>query len=186
MLPKTHRYIADRALDQIKGRGIYLNETYFRVGNVAPDFSPYHKMIRHYKEDSLEYVEQSILELSNNIKNANNNMLKTDLISLKAGIICHYAADYFCYPHFNNIKFTESTLNIKDHINYEKELDEYIKYHKTEFISEYAFKSFNDLLEKNIGIYNNTKKTKNDINLALSTVINLLSNINRWSTSLVI
>lgn len=178
MLPKTHLYIADFTLDQIKGRGIYLNEKFFKIGNVIPDFSPYHKFIRHYQNNSLEYVERTVSEIIGS----------TDIneISFKSGVICHYLADYFCYPHFNNMTF--NSKDIAKHIQYETELNDYVE----EFITnkgkvdEYRFKDIHQIITSNTTAYNNSRDFNEDLNTALSIVNNFIINSSTWGKPILV
>lgn len=170
MTPSTHIKIAKIALEQIKGRSIYLNEKAFILGNVVPDFSPYHKIIRHYQENSFEYLVRAV-----------SDVIETKELgekSFKLGIICHYISDYFCYPHFNNMKF--SSKDIMEHIMYEKDLEIFSKSYRADLIKEYTVKDLVTLIDNVTQEYSNTMRHKNDMESALSGVINLIGNISKW------
>lgn len=174
MFPNTHIYIADMVIDQIKGDNINLNKTAFRTGSILPDFSPYHKHIKHYRDKSFTFVEKSI----DNLGESKN----IDDLSLRLGIISHYLADYFCYPHFNNMTFTSK--DILGHIKYEKELNTYIRTFSNKFTEEYKFKSFIQLIESSTGEYKNSRVFDEDLESSLMIIINLITNVKGWNIEL--
>lgn len=161
-------------LDQIKGDNINLNKTAFRTGSILPDFSPYHKCIKHYKDKSFTFVEKSIDNLGNS-KDIND-------LSLRLGIISHYLADYFCYPHFNNMTFTSK--DILGHIGYERELDKYIRTFNNRFTEEYEFRNFIQLIEASTNEYKNNKIFDEDLESSLMIIINLITNVKGWNIRL--
>ena len=81
---------------EAKRNGVELNKGLYLLGNLLPDFNPYHKYVKHYKDYSLDYVHR----LVNGIDISNLNEA-----SFKLGILGHYLTDYFCYPHNNNMTF---------------------------------------------------------------------------------
>lgn len=172
MLAKTHLHIANFAIDQVKGKGIYLNDRLFKIGSVLPDYSPYHKYVRHYREESQKYVEDTLNSL---VGSSNINE-----ISFKAGIASHYLADYFCYPHFNNMALT--TKDALEHLRYEYMLDKEVEklLGKQGHIKEYSFDDIQSILTKHTEIYKNNKQFIEDINLSLSVIINTLGNLEKW------
>lgn len=174
MFPNTHIYIADRVLDQIKGDNINLNKQAFRTGSILPDFSPYHKCVKHYKDKSFTFVDKSIARLEDS-KDIND-------LSLRLGIISHYLADYFCYPHFNNMTFTSK--DILCHIKYERELNKYIEKFDNKFTKEYEFKNFIQLIDASTNEYKNNKVFEEDLESSLMVIINLITNVNSWGNKI--
>lgn len=175
LLPIVHKKIAQVSIDQLRGKNIYLNNKMFEIGNVIPDFSPYHKFIRHYKKSSLEHITKEI-EKTSMIEDIN-------IKSLKLGIISHYLSDYYCYPHFNNMGFT--TKDIMKHINYERSMADYIEDYEVIKHKEYEFGSLNKLIDSKTYDYNNNKEFKEDIDTAISIVINLVNNIDSWGNKII-
>lgn len=174
MFPDTHIYIADRVIDQLKGDNINLNNTAFKTGSVIPDFSPYHKYVKHYKDNSFEFVENSICKLGES-KNITE-------LSFKLGIVSHYLADYFCYPHFNNMTCTSK--DILGHIKYERELSKYVEKYSKDFTKGYKFNNFVELMEASTDDYKNNKRFEEDLKSSLMIVANLITNVKSWDLRL--
>lgn len=100
-------------------------------GSIAPDILPKYRFIRHYKDESIDYIGKEIIKiiyLSRYIEF--NNILDPiaiKILSKKIGIISHYLADYVCLPHANRWTFTKSTNSMVNHIKYESDLNEFAK-----------------------------------------------------------
>lgn len=99
--------------------------------SIAPDLLPFFKFIPHYKEESIHYVARQIVDLiylsqRHNLEDQDQFLNK--YFSKKLGVVSHYLADYTCYPHSRRIRCT-SGKNSRDHIQYEKSLNTYLKDH---------------------------------------------------------
>lgn len=100
-------------------------------GSIAPDILPKYRFIRHYKDESIDYIAKEIIKIiyiSRYIEF--NNILDPiaiKILSKKIGIISHYLADYVCLPHANRWTFTKSTNSMVNHIKYESDLNEFAK-----------------------------------------------------------
>lgn len=100
-------------------------------GSIAPDILPKYRFIRHYKDESIDYIGKEIIKIiyiSRYIEF--NNILDPiaiKILSKKIGIISHYLADYVCLPHANRWTFTKSTNSMVNHIKYESDLNEFAK-----------------------------------------------------------
>ena len=97
--------------------GIRLHRGSFVFGNVLPDIYFSFVTRPHTIDHTLEMVSKKIAKLM--------NMKQTDAyssrdFSRRLGVICHYYADYFCYPHTNRYPG-----DLKDHVIYEKALCRY-------------------------------------------------------------
>lgn len=97
-------------------------------GSIAPDYLPYYKIKSHYKKDSLDFIAREIVSLILvyrfvDFNNMNKSML--NYLSRKIGVISHYMCDFTCRPHMLNQSFKN---NMKEHIDYEKRLNEFSKY----------------------------------------------------------
>ncbi len=99
-------------------------------GSIAPDFLPKYKFIRHYKDESIDYVVKEIIKiifLSRYVDfNRGIDFITIKLLSRKIGIISHYLTDFVCAPHAKRWTFVGS---MKKHIKYEKDLDTHAKHH---------------------------------------------------------
>lgn len=96
-------------------------------GSIAPDYLPYYKIKSHYKNDSLDFIVREIttLILVYRFVDFNNmNKLMLNYLSRKIGVISHYMCDFTCRPHMLNQSFKK---NMKEHMDYEKKLNEFAK-----------------------------------------------------------
>lgn len=172
MLTQSHVIISQMVYREAKRNGVELNKGLYLLGNIIPDFNPYHKYVKHYKDYSLDYVYR----LVNGIDISNLNEA-----SFKLGILGHYLTDYFCYPHNNNMTFKN---DFKEHVIYESNLNEYLKgTYKQLDTRTYKFKNFKSLLDGAYLEYKNKKEFKEDITNSLWVNINLIMNIEKWSLS---
>nr|WP_282957727.1 zinc dependent phospholipase C family protein [Peptoniphilus catoniae] len=128
-----------------------LNIDKLQWGAIAPDVLPYYKLIRHYKEESIDYIAKEIVSLIYLCRYADLHGDKDSLLlkylSKKIGIISHYLCDYNCYPHAYRMTFINS---MKSHIKYESDLGIYAENHE--------FAEINWDIAK-LNIYNNGKKS---------------------------
>lgn len=159
-----------------------LNKEKLLWGSVAPDILPQYKFIRHYKDESLNYIAKEIMKIifvSRYIEfNKILDPIAIMVLSKKIGIISHYLSDYVCLPHAKRWTFVDSMFK---HVKYESRLNDFAK--------TYDFKNnvINvDDIDIHDGEFNNLKskikeyiddvvkeyslKTgfKNDLNFALS------------------
>jgi len=88
VLTQSHLFIAKKITKKL-GKGF--NHNYFYLGNIAPDFIPYHQKKKHEFNYSFPYILNEIDSLE--------TMTDISSISFKMGIITHYLADFFCKAH---------------------------------------------------------------------------------------
>lgn len=99
--------------------GIVLDTESFLFGCVLPDISckflikPH--LLKNYQKQTLKRI-QRLLEIRQ------GSVFFGKKYSRRLGIICHYYADFFCYPH--NSKYTGDIIS---HVNYEKMLYQVLK-----------------------------------------------------------
>lgn|SRR5574344_355427 len=133
----------------------------FIIGSVEPDFNPfsylrgtlhYQSLRGHNNPNTTKYIEKEI-------KIYENKALKTVFDYFKLGVLIHYLADSFTYPH--NIKFKGT---IKDHLIYEDNLHySFLKYLNNSNTYEYHKHNFLEFLRKYHQKYLNKKPSyKND------------------------
>jgi len=122
---ETHKIIASNIYDNIFNiYGLKLDKEKLLWGSIAPDYLPQFKLIRHYKEESLQFIVNEILKIIflsrlSDIHNSKCDPLTVKLFSKKIGIISHYLSDYTCFPHANRWTFTDCMIK---HIKYENNL----------------------------------------------------------------
>lgn len=97
---------------------------------MAPDVLPKYKLIRHYKDESINRIAKDIMRLifvSRYINfNKVNDPIAIKLLSREIGIISHYLSDYVCYPHANRWTFVGS---MRKHVKYESSLNDFARTH---------------------------------------------------------
>lgn len=96
MNPIIHMFMAHSIRKNVRKRtGEKLNLIGFIYGNILPDLAKRFDSIPHYMETSLNYISDVAAELSANYETSNRSFD----YSKNMGIITHYIADYFCFPH---------------------------------------------------------------------------------------
>lgn len=110
--------------------GLKLDKEKLLWGSIAPDILPKYRFIRHYKDESIDYIIKEIIKIifmSRYVDfNGGVDSITIKLLSRKIGIISHYLTDYVCAPHAKRWTFIGS---MKKHIRYEKDLNNYVKHH---------------------------------------------------------
>lgn len=164
MIIGSHLLIAEYLYDYlVEETGVKLNLRKFRFGNIKPDIKSQAYQVEHTFESSFEMVKgihDSILQPQTSLKE----------LSLQLGVISHFVSDYFCFYHYDAVKFKES---ISNHLKYEYALHKIIK--KTLKNNELSFPedddlSFRDVILKFRQLYQeNSKDLLMDIVFALST-----------------
>lgn len=161
----SHKIIASEIYDGIFDiYGLKLDKDRLLWGSICPDILPQFKIVRHYKEESLNYIAKEIMKiifLSRRLDlNKNIDPLTMKILSKRIGIISHYLSDYMCLPHANRWTFYDSMIK---HIKYESELNDFVVTH--DFNKNVI--SFNDL-----DIYDiNVKELKNKIKEYIENVV---------------
>ena len=98
--------------------GVQLFEGSFLFGNILPDIYFSFVTRPHTVEHTLGLVNKKIRKLMN-MKQKHAYIGRR--FSRRLGVICHYYADFFCYPHTSDY-----TGDLKDHVRYEKALHRYL------------------------------------------------------------
>lgn len=112
MVLGTHRTIAENVyLTLLNEQNIKLNRGLFIAGNMFPDLHIDYIKEKHYKSFCYEKIREAIIDLSKTKMNLKE-------FSFRAGIICHYLSDFFCYPHEQEWRYLKG--NTKEHIIFEE------------------------------------------------------------------
>ena len=122
MRKKSHISLARYLVREMKLDGLVKHKKAFYLGSILPDLTP--KMITSPHEfstsyDGLQCTIRSIAE--EGLEEEWNERA----LWRKVGVVLHYVADYFTFPH--NTSFNG---NLKDHCIYESEM----KYYMREFV----------------------------------------------------
>lgn len=128
---ETHKIIATNIYDNVfKIYGLKLDKDTLLWGSISPDILPQYKFIRHYQDESINYISKEIMKIifiSRYIEfNQILDPITIKILSRKIGVISHYLSDYVCLPHARRWTFADSMIK---HIKYESSLNEYAPKH---------------------------------------------------------
>ena len=130
----SHKIIATNIHDSVFDiYGLKLDKNKLLWGSICPDILPQYRFIRHYKEESLNYIAKEIMKvvfISRYLEfNSKLDPFTMKILSRKIGIISHYLSDYVCLPHAKRWTFTKGKDSMMKHMKYESELNEYVINH---------------------------------------------------------
>ncbi len=180
---ESHKIIASNIYDNVLNiYDLKLDKETLLWGSVAPDILPRYKFIRHYQDESINYITKEILKIifiSRYLEfNRILDPLAIKLLSKKIGIISHYLSDYVCLPHAKRWTFSDSMIK---HIKYESALNNYAPMHsfKKNMINVDDIDMFSDesislkvkiknYIDQVVEEYSHKTSFKNDLNFALS------------------
>ena len=119
----THRIISGQLYEDIyRIYDFKLNREKLVWGSVAPDILPKYKLIRHYQDESLNYIALEIMKIIFISRYVDLRRIKdpiaVDILSKSIGIISHYLSDYVCLPHARRWTFSDSMIK---HVRYESD-----------------------------------------------------------------
>ena len=108
----AHKTIAENVYTNLRWKhNILLSYNYFIWGNIAPDLKIDFINEKHYQQYFYDKLKAAIIDM------ADTPMTLAEF-SYKAGIICHYLSDMFCYPHEQNWNY--GGRNTIEHILFEE------------------------------------------------------------------
>ncbi len=114
MFVGTHVLIGKRVYDYIKTTlNVELDKQKFLYGNIKPDIICRLSSRSHRLKDSLDFILDEIEKLTR-IEDISSSQFSVDL-----GVISHFMSDFFCSPHYYDIKEFD---NISKHLLYEYKL----------------------------------------------------------------
>ena len=114
MRKKSHISLANGLMNAVGEKRISHHKLTFAIASIWPDCQPSFVTTPHHIDVTFENLKKHISNLLN--KNKRKDKLTT-LSTAKIGVIMHYVADYFTFPH--NKEFPGS---LKDHCFYERDL----------------------------------------------------------------
>ncbi|TJX16120.1 hypothetical protein E9840_00065 [Tissierella creatinini] len=180
---ESHKIVASNIYDNVLNiYGLKLDKEKLLWGSIAPDFLPQYKLIRHYQDESINYISKEIVKIifiSRYLEfNKILDPLAINLLSKKIGVISHYLSDYVCLPHARRWTFSDSMMK---HIKYESALNNYAINHtfKKNVITVDNIGIFDDestslkvkikeFIEKVVEEYSLKTSLKHDLDFALS------------------
>lgn len=114
MRKKSHISLAGQIMDSMELDNVFDYRLPFYVGSIWPDCRPSFVTTPHKFDITFDDIEHKISKfIANYDKDQGMNMRRC----ARLGVIIHYIADYFTFPHNKNY-----TGNLKDHCVYEEEL----------------------------------------------------------------
>lgn len=119
MRKKSHISLAGYLLSSMKSDGLLHHKKAFYFGSILPDCIPSFITRRHTIEETFDILRREILKITDDF-DAEEGIDR--YFSRHLGVVTHYIADYFTYPHNHIFKG-----NIKEHCGYEKKLKTELK-----------------------------------------------------------
>jgi hypothetical protein len=114
MRKKSHISLAQYLINSKEFQELLNHKKSFYIGSILPDCVPTFITRRHCIEDTFEILKEEIKKITDNY-DVDKGI--TRYYCRHLGVITHYVADYFTFPH--NEIFTGTIL---EHCNYEKDL----------------------------------------------------------------
>jgi hypothetical protein len=118
MRKKSHLSLAGYIMDVVDTDMIE-HPMIFRFGSLEPDLVPTFITTKHRIDLTFEKLEKKIVRV---IENYDSSKGLTPGLTKDLGVITHYLADYFTFPH--NLEYTGT---MREHIRYEADLKDNFK-----------------------------------------------------------
>lgn len=119
MRKKSHISLAGQIMDSMELGDIFDYKLPFYIGSIWPDCRPSFVTTPHKFDNTFHDIER---KLSQFISNYNSERGMDMRHCARLGVIVHYIADYFTFPHNNHYEG-----NVKDHCYYERDLKHELK-----------------------------------------------------------
>ncbi len=119
MKKKSHLSLARYLVDGLDNEDLVRHRRSFLFGSILPDCIPSFFTRRHTIEDTFDIFKEELRAITENYDWAQGI---TREFCRRLGVVIHYLADYFTFPH--NSIFSGS---MKEHITYEFKLMDYFK-----------------------------------------------------------
>lgn len=114
MRKKSHISLAKGVIAGLDIKDRISHRLSFYVGSIWPDCVPSFLTRRHCIEDTFDIFIKNMEKFVNNFNYKKDMSIRS---TWRMGVLLHYIADYFTFPHNNNYKGS-----LKDHCIYEEEL----------------------------------------------------------------
>ncbi len=122
MRKKSHISLAGYLVRELQLSELEKHKKAFYLGSILPDLTPRMITSPHEFDTSFGMLRDNIRDV---VAEAKREDCKERVLWRRIGVIMHYLADYFTFPH--NISFEGS---LKDHCLYERDM----KYHLREYV----------------------------------------------------
>lgn len=119
MRKKSHVSLARHIISECETGYAITHEGSFKLGSLVPDLVPTFLTKKHDIECTFDIMEKKIYKIVDNF-DVSKGLTKRSTKDL--GVVSHYIADYFTFPH--NVVYAGT---LKDHMRYEKQLKEALK-----------------------------------------------------------
>ncbi len=114
MRKKSHISLANYLIKSMKFEELIDHKKSFYIGSILPDCVPSFITRKHNIEETFEILKEEILKITDNY-DMDRGM--TGYYTRHLGVVTHYIADYFTFPHNNIFKGS-----LKEHCTYERDL----------------------------------------------------------------
>ncbi|WMJ87549.1 zinc dependent phospholipase C family protein [Anaerocolumna sp. MB42-C2] len=114
MRKKSHISLANYLIKSMKSEELVNHKKAFYIGSILPDCVPSFLTRKHNIEETFEILKKEILKITD-YYDMDRGM--TGYYSRHLGVVTHYIADYFTFPHNDIFKG-----NLKEHCTYERDL----------------------------------------------------------------
>lgn len=114
MRKKSHISLANYLIKSMKFEELIDHKKSFYIGSILPDCVPSFITRKHNIEETFGILKEEILKITDNY-DMDRGM--TGYYSRHLGVVTHYIADYFTFPHNDIFKG-----NLKEHCTYERDL----------------------------------------------------------------
>lgn len=114
MRKKSHISLANYLIKSMESEALWDHKKSFYLGSILPDCVPSFITRKHNIEETFEILRKEILKITDDY---DMDRGITGYYTRHLGVITHYIADYFTFPH-NNI----FPGNLKEHCTYERDL----------------------------------------------------------------
>jgi len=180
----SHVLVGNLLCERLKHEfGVYLNKQSFLLGNILPDINGTFLIKPHLLKNYQLFTKRLI---QNTLDEKQTSVFCGKKFSRNLGIICHYYADFFCYPHR-----PDYTGDIVSHVNYEKDLYRYLQSktfigYEQKLISEFQIRADERMLFSSLSALQESYLLKdqsfeNDITFCITACLTMLILITKTS-----
>ena len=119
MRKKSHISLAGYLIGELESEQLDRHKKAFYFGSILPDLTPKMFAVPHEFQTSYRELQEKIRGLIAYVQTGEG---KERVVWRRLGVVMHYLADYFTFPHNTNF-----TGNLYEHNKYEKHLKNHLK-----------------------------------------------------------
>ena len=119
MRKKSHISLAGYLIGELESEQLDRHKKAFYFGSILPDLTPKMFAVPHEFQTSYRELQEKIRGLIAYVQTGEG---KERVVWRRLGVVMHYLADYFTFPHNKNF-----TGNLYEHNKYEKHLKNHLK-----------------------------------------------------------